>query len=98
MVLMGRKLPFKILGLSDLVVAQKSLIFIFVRVIISPEKNPRKPVSILRAEIRDFKLLVTDSRGAAGKVVRAAWRLLINPNFGSCGQQTLVCHILVTIH
>ena len=67
MILMCQKPPFPILGLSDLVVAQKSLIFIFVRVIISPEKNPRKPVSILRAEIRDFKLLkhikvlVTDS-------------------------------------
>ena len=64
---MRRKPPFKILGLSDWVVAQKSLIFIFVRVIISPEKNPRKPVSILRVETRDFKLLkhirllVTDS-------------------------------------
>ena len=38
----------------------------FVRVIISPEKNLRKPVSILREEIKDFKLvkhikpLVTD--------------------------------------
>jgi hypothetical protein len=37
------------------------LIFIFVRVIISPETNPRKLVPILREEIRDFKLLVTDS-------------------------------------
>ena len=61
MVLLCRKPPFKILGSSDSVVAQKSLIFIFVRVIISPEKNSRKPVSILRVEIGDFKLLVTDS-------------------------------------
>ena len=59
--------PFKILGSSDSVVAQKKLIFIFVRIIISLEKNPRKPVSISREEIRDFKLLkhikllVTDS-------------------------------------
>jgi len=45
---MGQKPPFKILGSSDSVVAQKRLIFIFVRVIISPEKNPRKPVSIER--------------------------------------------------
>ena len=64
---MHQKPPFKILGLSDSVIAQKSLIFIFVRVIISPEKNPRKPVLIIRAEIGDFKLLkhikllVTDS-------------------------------------
>ena len=69
---MRRKPPFKILGSSDSVVAQKSLIFIFVRVIISPEKNPRKPVSILRAEIGDFKLLkhikllVTDSKSEGG--------------------------------
>ena len=63
------KPPFKILGSSDSVVAQKKLIFIFFRIIISLEKNPRKPVSISREEIRDFKLLkhikllVTDSRG-----------------------------------
>ena len=61
------KPPFKILGSSDSVFSQKRLIFIFLRVIISPEKNPRKPMSILREEIRDFKLLkhikllVTDS-------------------------------------
>ena len=54
---MHQKPPFKILGSSDWVVAQKSLIFIFVRVIISPETSPRKPVSILRVEARDFKLL-----------------------------------------
>jgi len=69
MVLMCRKPPFKILGLSDSVVAQKRLIFIFVRVIISSEKNSRKPVSMLREETGDFKLLkhikllVTDSIG-----------------------------------
>jgi hypothetical protein len=56
-VLKGRKPLFKILGSSESVVAQKRLIFIFVRFIISPEKNPRKSVSILREEIRDFKLL-----------------------------------------
>ena len=65
---MRRKPPFKILCSSDSVVAQKKFIFIFVRIIISLEKNPRKPVSILREEIGDFKLLkhikllVTDSK------------------------------------
>ena len=65
---MHRKLLFKILCSSDSVVAQKKFIFIFVRIIISLEKNSRKPVSILREEIGDFKLLkhikllVTDSR------------------------------------
>ena len=48
------------------------------RVIISLEKNPRKPVSILREEIKDFKLLkhiklpVTDSTvgpGGMGKSI-----------------------------
>ena len=67
-VLMCGKPPFKILGLSDLIVVQKMLIFILVRVILSLEKNPRKPVLIFREKIRDFKLLkhikllVTDSR------------------------------------
>jgi len=56
-VLMGRKPPFKILGSSNTIVAQKKLIFILVRVIISPEKNRRKPVSILREGVKDFKLL-----------------------------------------
>ena len=56
-VLMGSKPPFKILSSSDSIFAQKKLIFILVRVIISPEKNPRKPVSILREEIKDSKLL-----------------------------------------
>jgi hypothetical protein len=66
-ILMGRKPPFKILGSSNTIVPQKKLIFILVRVIISPEKNPRKPVSILREGVKDFKLLnhikllVTDS-------------------------------------
>jgi hypothetical protein len=54
---MGRKPPFKILGSSNTIVAQKKLIFILVRVIISPVKNPRKPVSILREGVKDFKLL-----------------------------------------
>jgi hypothetical protein len=64
---MCRKPPFKILGSSNTIVAQKKLIFILVRVIISPEKNPRKPMSILREGVKDFKLLnhikllVTDS-------------------------------------
>jgi hypothetical protein len=66
-VLMGRKPPFKILGSSDAIFAQKKLIFILVRLIISLEKNPGKPVSILREGVKDFKLLnhikllVTDS-------------------------------------
>ena len=54
---MRRKPPFKILCSSDSVVARKKFIFIFVRIIISLEKNPRKPVSILGEEIGDFKLL-----------------------------------------
>ena len=64
-------LMYQILCSSDSVVAQKKFIFIFVRIIISLEKNPRKPASILREEIRDFKLLkhikllVTDSSVAA---------------------------------
>jgi hypothetical protein len=54
---MNQKPPFKILGLSDLIFGQKMLIFLFLDVIISPEKNPRKPVSILREKIEDFKLI-----------------------------------------
>jgi hypothetical protein len=55
-ILMGRKPPFKILGSSDSIVNQKKLIFLLVKAIISPEKNPRKLVSILREKIEDFKL------------------------------------------
>ena len=58
---MGRKPSFKILGSSDSIVAHKKLIFLLVKVIISPEKNSRKTVSILREKIEDFKLLDTDS-------------------------------------
>jgi hypothetical protein len=54
---MGQTPPFKILGSSDSVFAQKKLIFLLVKVIIIPEKNPRKPVSILREKIKAFKLL-----------------------------------------
>ena len=73
---MCQKLPFKILYSSDSVVAQKKFIFIFVRIIISLEKNPRKPVSKLREEIGDFKLLkhikllVTYSTLSVGKIFR----------------------------
>jgi hypothetical protein len=56
-ILMGRKPPFKILGSSDSTITQKKLIFLLVKAIISPEKNPRKPVLILREKIEDFKLL-----------------------------------------
>jgi hypothetical protein len=66
-IFMGQTPPFEILGSSDSVVAQKKLIFLLVKVIISPEKNTRKPVSILREKVKHLKLLkhiklpVTDS-------------------------------------
>jgi hypothetical protein len=41
-ILMGQKPPSKILGSSDSVVAQKKLIFILVKVIISAEKKSQK--------------------------------------------------------
>jgi len=56
-VLMGRKPPFKIQSSSNSVGAQKKLKIIFLRVLNASEKNPRKPVPILREEILDFKLL-----------------------------------------
>jgi hypothetical protein len=49
-VLMGRKPPFKILGSSDSTITQEKSIFLLVKAIISPEKNPRKPVSRLNIE------------------------------------------------
>ena len=56
-VLMGRKPPFKIQSSSNSVDVQKKLKIIFLRVLNTSEKIPRKPVPILREEIRDFKLL-----------------------------------------
>jgi len=56
-VLMDRKPPFKIQSSPNSVGVQKKLIIIFLRVVNISEKNPRKPVPILREEIRDFKLL-----------------------------------------
>ena len=41
---------------------KNKLIFILVNVMISSEKNPRKPVSILTEENKNFKLPVTDSK------------------------------------
>jgi len=55
--LMGRKRPLKIQSSSNSVGVQKKLIIIFLRVVNISEKIPRKPVPILREEIRDFKLL-----------------------------------------
>jgi len=56
-VLMDRKPPFKIQSSPNSVCVQKKLIIIFTRVVNISEKNLRKPVPILREEIRDFKLL-----------------------------------------
>src|SRR6188768_3511169 len=52
-----RNPPFKIQSSPNSVGVQKKLIVLFLRVINISEKNPRKPVPILREEIRDFKLL-----------------------------------------
>jgi len=52
-----RNPPFKIQSSPNSVGVQKKLIILFLRVINISEKNPRKPVPILREEIRDFKLL-----------------------------------------
>jgi len=56
-VLMDRKPPFKMQSSPNSVGVQKKLMIIFLRVVNISEKNPRKPVPILREEIRDFKLL-----------------------------------------